>query len=724
MDYAHSKPGRPPDEWQPLADHLRQVAEKAAEFAGAFGSGEWGCAAGWLHDLGKAASAFQGYLRRANELDDGDYDAGQVNHSSAGALLAVEHWHGPDRSSPDVIGKTLAYLVAGHHAGLADWIGGVEPNGALAMRLQEGQALLEAVRTSAREVAAQFPPTLRPPPNLKQAEFHLWVRMLFSCLADADYLDTEAFLQPEQTASRGRFAGLSDLKARLDQHLARLAESALPTPVNARRQEVLAACRAAAVQVPGLFSLTVPTGGGKTLSGMAFALDHALQHGKSRIVYVIPYTSIIEQTAAILRSIFGDANVIEHHSSLDPEKETQRSRLAAENWDAPIIVTTNVQFFESLYAAGSSRCRKLHNLVSSVVILDEAQLLPPEWLAPCVDAINRLVERYGVTVVLSTATQPALPGLSRRPTEIVPDPTALYAALRRTDMHMPEDLDRRVTWPDLAAELSGHGRVLCVVNKRQDCFDLHRLMPEDTMHLSALMCGQHRSEVIAAIKGRLAAGGTVRVISTQLVEAGVDLDFPVVYRALAGLDSIAQAAGRCNREGTLAGLGQVHVFVPPSDPPRGLLRKGADTTRELAAGELNPQAPAEYTHYFDLFYRKVNDTGAGWLHEQLVKDVPKVQFRTAAREFRLIDEQCPVFVRYAGSPALLDRLRFAGPTRDLLRRLQRYTVNLSPSAFEKARAQGLIEEVCPGQFCWIGRYDRCTGLDLFGAGLAPEDLVA
>jgi CRISPR-associated endonuclease/helicase Cas3 len=338
-----------------------------------------------------------------------------------------------------------------------------------------------------------------------------------------------------------------------------------PTPVNVIRKEVLTACREAARDAAGLYSLTVPTGGGKTLSGLAFALEHAVRHGKSRIVYVIAYTSIIEQTAQVLSEIFGPENVVEHHSNLAPERETERSRLASENWDAPILVTTNVQFFESLYAARSSRCRKLHNLVNSVVILDEAQLLPPELLTPCVDVLNHLTRHYGVTVLLSTATQPALPGLDPA-REIVPDKIRLYETLKRTEIRFPDSLQEPTDWETVAEELRRHEQALCVVNTRRDCYDLFRLMPEGTIHLSALMCGEHRSQVIAEIKRHLKEGAPCRVISTQLVEGGVDLDFPVVYRALAGLDSIAQAAGRCNREGRLNAegrLGVVRVFVPP-----------------------------------------------------------------------------------------------------------------------------------------------------------------
>lgn len=514
--------------------------------------------------------------------------------------------------------------------------------------------------------------------------------------------------------------------------MAALASHAPLTDVNALRQGILTACRAAATQPRGLFSLTVPTGGGKTLSGLAFALDHAVHHGQARIIYVLPYTSIIEQTAKTLSDIFGKENVIEHHSNLDPDTETQRSRLASENWDAPVIVTTNVQFFESLYAAKSSRCRKLHNIVNSVVILDEAQLLPPTLLSPCVDVLNSLTRYYGVTLLLSTATQPVLPGLDTS-REIIHSPEDLYKKMVRTEIHFPDNLQTPTDWDTLALRLQEHPQVLCVVNTRRDCHDLFSLMPEGTIHLSALMCGAHRSEVITEIKQLLSAAKPIRVVSTQLVEAGVDIDFPVVYRALAGFDSITQAAGRCNREGMLnatGGLGHVYIFVPPKPAPPGLLLKGENTMRELwSLAGFDPQSPGAFVRYFDLFYSKVNDTG-GRFRDWLVKDVNPdmaIQFRTAAANFILIDDQAqrPVFVRFKGSDSLLTQLRVVGPKSDIMRKLQRFTVNLPARTAERLRGNGLLEEIWPG---FLGQnmpssYDKKTGLDVFRDTPPVEDLI-
>jgi len=733
--YAHSLKGQPPEKWQPLEEHLANVAKTAAKFANEFNSAAWAYNAGILHDLGKALPAFQSYLRRQNGLENPNYDSGNHNHSSAGAAFAIQKFG-------ECVGKFYAYAVAGHHAGLPDWYTSDTANAALSARLPEGRDNLERIQDYSSKISGKLISAIPPEFARRPENVHLWIRMLYSCLVDADFLDTEAFMDTQKSAQRAtaKFATLPQLKEKLDAHLAALADSAPKTPVNAIRREILNTCRSAAEFAPGLFSLTVPTGGGKTLSGMAFALDHAIKHGRSRIIYVIPYTSIIEQTADIFRRIFGQDQVLEHHSNIEAKNKSPEMDLAAENWDAPIIVTTNVQFFESLYAAKSSRCRKLHSIVNSVIILDEAQLLPPGLLAPCVDAMNQLVQIYNVTMVLATATQPALstlPGPCPRlaqAREIIPPELLLYERLKRTECHFPADLNTAGNWPELAARLQQHEQVLCVVNTRRDCYDLFKLMPEGTIHLSALMCGEHRSKIIAEIKRRLDADEACRVISTQIVEAGADIDFPVVYRALAGLDSIAQAAGRCNREGRLnerGTLGQVHVFIPPKPAPPGILGKGEGTTKELASlANFAPDAPAEFTRYFNLFYSKVNDHGAASFKEWLSKDVNpavNIQFRTAAANFKLIDDSCtrPVIVRYGDSDKWIAQIRAIGPKRDTMRKLQRYTVNLPVRMVEKMKNDGMLEEVHDGIMAQTmpNLYAQETGLDIFRDSLPIEDIT-
>lgn len=674
-----------------------------------------------LHDVGKARASFQRYLKRSNGLSDESYDGADHSHSGAGAVWAVQFFQ------KAMIGRIFAYSIAGHHAGLPDWIGGVTPGGSLSCRLEQEKEVLE--EPAVAEWIGTLPSFTTPPGpwTFANADVSFWIRMLYSCLVDADYLDTEAFMDGKAAKARCRHPGLPELSKDFFDALDAKQQAAPDTGVNRIRAEIRLACEKAAASPRGLFSLTVPTGGGKTLSGTAFAFRHALAHGLKRIIYVIPYTSIIEQTADTLRASLGKENVVEHHSNFDPEKETQQSRLAAENWDAPVIVTTNVQFFESLYACKSGRCRKLHNIADSVVILDEAQLLPPRLLLPCVEAMNQLVKNYGASLVLSTATQPALPGLTP-PCEIIPPDLRLYDRLKRTQLILPDDLNERRTWEEIAEELKLHDQMLCIVNTRRDCRELHSLMPEGTIHLSASMCGEHRSRVIAAIKAMLHAGLPVRVVSTQLVEAGVDIDFPAVYRAFTGLSSIAQAAGRCNREGHSSSLGRVVVFMPPKPAPRGELRKAEDALLGLLAADVDPESPESYPRFFDRFYQAQNGLGEAF-STWLEKDVAylQFQFREAAGAFKMIDDQAsvPIVVRYGDNEKLIDEIRVVGPKRETMRRLQRYVVNVPRSMLPSLLEKGFVEEVHPGVHVQTlpSLYDGVLGFDLYRDGLSPEDLM-
>lgn len=717
-----------------LDDHLRDVAQIAADFAADFDSCDWANIAGLWHDLGKYSTEFQQYIRLVTGYDAHIEAPGRVDHSTAGAIHAMRQF--------GAHGRILAYLIAGHHAGLADWSAAGTGAKALSVRLDAAQDyLLDRIPALAipAEIFSQAKPTTKPRGG--SDALHLWLRMLFSCLIDADRLDTETFMDGPRSA----YGDIAGLIADFDKYMAAFEASADNTPVNDIRADILRQCRDKAELAPGLFSLTVPTGGGKTLSGMAFALRHAVQHKKQRIIYVIPYTSIIEQTAGTFRDIFGN-NVIEHHANLDPDKEDARSHLATENWDAPIIVTTNVQFFESLFAARTSRCRKLHNIVNSVVVLDEAQLLPPEFLQPITDVMNQLARHYGVTFVLSTATQPALGSFQSfggqpfrgldNVREIMDNPDALYQALRRVEVVVPTDLQTPRDWQSIADELVWYPSVLCVVSRRDDARELHRLMTvkedgKDTLHLSALMCGEHRSKVIEDIKVRLKRGEPVRVISTQLVEAGVDVDFPVVYRALAGLDSIAQAAGRCNREGKQNGLGRVVVFVPLKPAPPGLLRQAAQISVSLLSGrESNVLGRDLAKQFFEHLYVRAPSLDKHGITDDLTRDAREceIQFRTVAEKFRLIDDSAyqTILVRYGDSHQLLDRLEIEGPHRKLMRKLQRYSVNIPKRLFAQLEKQGDVQESkkLPGIYVQVGGtlYDDALGVVIDG-NIAPDELV-
>jgi CRISPR-associated endonuclease/helicase Cas3 len=688
---------------------------------------------------------FQAYIKKASGYSPDAHmegSPGKVDHSTSGAQHVATRFGS--------IGRVLAYLIAGHHAGLPDWAHEIGSGGALSVRLTQKGHFDLATQGSPSGELFQSPPPASSPCVQDPRHIHLWIRMLFSCLVDADFLDTEAFMDPTGSAQRASLdENLADLKAKFDIYMSAKQGHVPATPVNRVRAQVLEACRAGAEQSPGLFSLTVPTGGGKTLASMAFALEHAIRFNKRRIVVVIPYTSIIEQTAAVLRDVFGAEAVLEHHSSLDPDKENPLSRLASENWDAPIIVTTNVQFFESLFASRTSACRKLHNLVNSVVILDEAQMLPPEYLRPILGALQGLTKSFGVSAVLCTATQPALSGRigSQKAAfqglegvrELMPNPGALSQALKRVELRPQNPSLASVVWRDLATDLSRHEQVLCIVNTRKDCRELHALMPKGTIHLSALMCAEHRSDVISLIKALLKLSRPVRIISTQLVEAGVDLDFPIVYRALAGMDSIAQAAGRCNREGRLneeGRLGEVVYFKPPKSAPPGLLRKGEEASLELLRGLPDQVAsldPEGFKHYFELFFSRVNSFDAKDM-KGLLEDgaqVGQFQFRTAASKFQLIDDQAQqsVVVWYPPQKAaiqrLLEELEFSGPTRDRLRKLQRYTVNIPERDFKLLQDH---DEVIEHGGIWgqavDGLYDPILGLCTDGAVWNPETYIS
>lgn len=724
-----------------LAAHLKSVARGAATFAQAIHPGEptagWARMAGLWHDLGKYRAGFQRYVRQAEDAHIEHRVAGrEKTHSAAGALWAMQQLNQP--SLP--YGHVLAYLIAGHHAGLGDWDTDLLPRLTSSDSVQELKEALDAQPPADILQAHGWTPSLRGIPGGIDG-FALWLRMLFSCLVDADFLDTEAHFDAGKPARRSGFPPLAQMHATLIDWMA--ARSVAATPVNTLRADVLRQCRAKAALHPGFFSLTVPTGGGKTLSSLAFALEHAQAHDLRRVIYAIPYTSIIEQTADVFRSVFaalGDEVLVEHHSQAESgaEQETARSRLACENWDAPLIVTTNVQLFESLFAARTSRCRKLHNLAGSVIVLDEAQQLPPAFLQPILDVLNLLVAHYGVTVLLCTATQPALASTAYfdaaknlrgldEVREIIDEPDALFRALERVDITLPPDWTTPTPWADLAAQLSAEDCVLAIVNTRKAARELHRLMPEGTLHLSALMCGAHRKDVITEIKQRLQARREgrdlrpLRVISTQLVEAGVDIDFPVVYRALAGLDSIAQAAGRCNREGRLQGKGRVVVFVPPEKPPLGHLRKGADACIATLHGQgHDPLARSLFERYFKEFYHSVDLDSRGIANKLKVEPrTLAVQFRSAAEAFRLIDDEdkATVVVRYASQQGeiekLLGILAAEGPQRWLMRKLQRYTVSIPKREADRMLAQGSVTLPMPGLYAMANTdnlYSHILGL--------------
>lgn len=556
--YAHSTERSDKSDWQLLSNHLINVGCLAEEFAESFNCAEYGKAAGLLHDLGKYTVEFQKRLEGRHP---------KVDHATWGAKIALDKY--------GKCGNFVAYNIAGHHAGLAN--GAFREDKKLTPLKQRCENSNLPVLNSVwqTEIESLLPQALAIPPLKVKTGFvsfqHTFLsRMIFSCLVDADRLDTEKFCQLAENlplSARGGYPSLTELKTQFDQSLNALQQK--DGEINQNRSAILSTVRHNAKTLEaGLFSLTVPTGGGKTLTSMAFALDHAEKYKKRRVIYVIPFTSIIEQNADVFRNQFGESYqhaIIEHHSAFNdveiknPDSRT-KLKMAMENWDAPIIVTTAVQFMESLFSNRPSQCRKLHRIANSIIILDEAQTLPLDLLRPCMAAIDELAINYGCSIVLCTATQPALREedgfvggfqnvreLAESEDRITLNPQQLYKDFQRVSVSHIGELDDK----EIIQKLHENQQILCIVNTRRQAQLLYQGIAdlEGSFHLSTYMCAMHRKAVLETIRETLKAGKYCRVVSTSLIEAGVDVDFPCVMRADAGLDSIAQAAGRCNREG-------------------------------------------------------------------------------------------------------------------------------------------------------------------------------
>ena len=719
--YAHTatQPNGSPDpdetKWQLLSDHLRQVSEKAASFAAPFAAADEARLAGLLHDLGKYRSEFQSYLRGERTSST------ETQHAIFGAAWAA------DAARAQLFASKLA--IAGHHAGLHDH-GDLE-----SMFAKAGLGIprcIPALITTLETELGPLPAPPAPPPWVRDeysAEFY--ARLIFSCIVDADRLDT-AHWPDSQPADKP--LDCATLLAAVHAERARKFAANPDSPLAPLRNRIFDAALERATLPPGFFSLTVPTGGGKTLASMAFALTHARAHGLRRVIVVIPYLSIIEQNAAEYRRIFGSDVVLENHSGVRPaddatEEEKSRLELIAENWDAPVIVTTSVQFIESLFASSPSRCRKLHRIPKSVVIFDEVQTLPAHLLAPTFNALRELAKNYGTSFVFSSATQPAFRRCSSLPDgflpdelrEIAPAPDELFRKLRRVSYELPAD-GISLDWPALATQLAAAPQVLCVVNLTRHAMELwtqlSRSLPRDEapIHLSSAMCAEHRLTLLDQIRACLRDGRPCRVISTQLIEAGVDVDFPEVWRALGPLDSIVQVAGRCNREGRRPN-GTVHIFRPSDHKlPRGVYSAAADQASLTLAALGDTSTAAErlatgstiFAGYFQSIYNVVNTDYARPGESPIQEDRKYLRYREVSRKARVIEDSgTPVIIagdNHGGTWAapLIEeiRTRELAPgqprfDRDDLRRLQRFMINVRSHKFQLLEAHGLIRPLLP-----------------------------
>ena len=719
--------------WQLLSVHLRNVADLAKRFAAPLNLAEKAELAGLLHDLGKYADRFQARL-----------------HDNS--IRGINHWAAGARKAADVKSSLVDYVVDGHHTGMPPF--GELQQTLRKMAMPESSRELTRCAESVAKLFGRFEHDgLRlstTPPRQREEAFAaaLRVRMLFSCLVDADFLDTEQHFDP--VAAKQRAVPELEPGKALDlliRHLDRLQSQSLDGSVKRIRQHLLTDCLSAAEKSPGLYTLTAPTGSGKTLASLAFALKHVAHYNSTlptgdsrqfgRVIVVIPYTSIIEQTAKIYRDLyemhFGPHYVLEHHSAVSPrerkddegkdaeDERLRRARLAAENWASPLIVTTSVQFFESLFAYKPRDCRKLHNIARSVVIFDEVQTLPPKLVPALLSGVRLLTqEPYGVTAVFMTATQPAFDSAKAalpfgwEPTPIESERNTLAETMRRTRIELPHQ-DERITWTELSRRVGQHSQVLCVVNTTRDARQLFQLLPHDArFHLSARLCPAHRQEKLAAIRRRLdpKVNQPCRLVSTQLIEAGVDVDFPIAFRALGPLDSIIQTAGRCNREGRHIEPRPVIVFRPENGGmPPGPYRVASAKTEEFLAR--HPDAPLHqpdfYAAYFAELYSLVGRDSAD--ADPVFVASKAFDFPKAAAECRVVDQDTrSVLVKWRGGEDLIAKLRCEKHLLpDDWRRVQRFSVNLYMGEFLQAQAKGYIAEAIEGVWYWNSKYDEDIG---------------
>ena len=688
--FAHRRDGEDREHWQLLIDHLRNTAEMAREFGKDASVADLAYIAGLLHDLGKYSDEFQ------RRLEGGP----RVDHSTAGARELLSLFKG---TPYELFARLLTYPILGHHAGLPDYGNETDLEGStVCARLKKQVPDYNAYKSELHLTNLPFPNHI----HIRPLEGHLGfslsflVRMVYSSLVDADFQETETYMQGAKP--RGIHTSMSALLERFLAYIGRFDNPA--DEINRKRSETLKACLERAVEKPGFFKLTVPTGGGKTLSSMGFALKHAAEHGLRRIIYVIPFTTVIEQNAGVFKDIFGEDHVLEHHSNFDWESRDddwtnsvlEKLKLAAENWDIPIVVTTNVQFFESLFANQPSRCRKLHNIARSVIIFDEAQMLPREYMRPAMAAVWELVTNYGASVVFCTATQPPLERFLPKGTEIrelAPNPPYLFNFYKRVEVKHAGTL----TDEQLVTQMNDHEQVLCIVNTRRHASGLFTgLQGEGNYHLSTLMCPAHRRAKLGEIKVRLSKGKPCRVVATTVMEAGIDLDFPVGYRALTGLDSINQAAGRVNRE-MKRRMSTLFVFEPYSEFARRMpayVQQSAEVARMILRNHsATPISVAAIESYFEQLYNLHNQRAFDYKQiMEFFSEDGRFNFKRVADVFRIIETpNVTVIVPYDDKAlSWVEDLKNTDYPFSVLRKLQPYTVSIFKSEFDRLASKGVI----------------------------------
>lgn len=669
---------------QSIKEHLEGTAERAGEFAEKFGKKEWGYCCGMLHDIGKYSEEFQ----RKIQEDTND----RVDHATAGAQVCKERGG---------YYSILSYCIAGHHAGLPDY-GNTAMSSSLCGRWKKRICDYHAYKDEIKIPKLDTDPIVFSKDRNMDFALGTFIRMLYSCLVDADFLDTESFMKNGDT---GRNSGesMETLQNRLEKHISEWLKNTDIDTINGRRTEILKNCIKEGKQKEGIFRLTVPTGGGKTLTSLAFALEHAVKNHKDRIIYVIPYTSIIEQNAQVFREILGEDNVLENHCNVDYEssEEFKPMQLASENWDKPVVVTTNVQFFESLFANKSSKCRKLHNIANSVVILDEAQMLPMDYLKPCTAMLQELVDGYRTSIVLCTATQPTLDAFFRENAlikELCPRMEEQFQFFQRVNY---QNLGK-IRWDDLLEKLKRENNALCIVNTKKAAQMIYKEIDgEGIYHLSTSMYPKHRKRVLKKIRERLKNNEKCIVISTSLVEAGVDLDFARVYRQIAGLDSMIQAAGRCNREGKRKlSDSMVYIFDLEESYPVQSQRQQMDVSKGILQDYADIADLKAITDYFTRLYHY---RGTSLDKKKIMDEFQRMEcnFAKVAKEFRLIEENTRmIFInREPEADELLQELRIKGVTRERMRKAGQYCIQVydneksENSFFDKLNGAGMLKPI-------------------------------
>ena len=669
---------------QSIKEHLEGTAERAGEFAEKFGKKEWGYCCGMLHDIGKYSEEFQ----RKIQEDTND----RVDHATAGAQVCKERGG---------YYSILSYCIAGHHAGLPDY-GNTAMSSSLCGRWKKRICDYHAYKDEIKIPKLDTDPIVFSKDRNMDFALGTFIRMLYSCLVDADFLDTESFMKNGDT---GRNSGesMETLQNRLEKHISEWLKNTDIDTINGRRTEILKNCIKEGKQKEGIFRLTVPTGGGKTLTSLAFALEHAVKNHKDRIIYVIPYTSIIEQNAQVFREILGEDNVLENHCNVDYEssEEFKPMQLASENWDKPVVVTTNVQFFESLFANKSSKCRKLHNIANSVVILDEAQMLPMDYLKPCTAMLQELVDGYRTSIVLCTATQPTLDAFFRENAlikELCPRMEEQFQFFQRVNY---QNLGK-IRWDDLLEKLKRENNALCIVNTKKAAQMIYKEIDgEGIYHLSTSMYPKHRKRVLKKIRERLKNNEKCIVISTSLVEAGVDLDFARVYRQIAGLDAMIQAAGRCNREGKRKlSDSMVYIFDLEESYPVQSQRQQMDVSKGILQDYADIADLKAITDYFTRLYHY---RGTSLDKKKIMDEFQKMEcnFAKVAKEFRLIEENTRmIFInREPEADELLQELRIKGVTRERMWKAGQYCIQVydneksENSFFDKLNGAGMLKPI-------------------------------